>query len=97
VTVSRLETCPQGHTQWIEDFFHVTRGVYKAILIQQKCLYSKEESSSSKESDESISNSEREETLFMAIETKIDEDKGIESTDSEEEKNFETDGEVSGS
>jgi hypothetical protein len=30
VTVSQLETYPQGHTQWIEDFFHITRGVYKA-------------------------------------------------------------------
>jgi len=30
VTTLGLKTYPQGHTKWIEDFFHVTPGVYKA-------------------------------------------------------------------
>jgi hypothetical protein len=38
--------------------------------------------------------SDREETLFMEIETNIDEDKGKEMMDSKEEENVETDGEV---
>jgi hypothetical protein len=49
---------------------------------QKKSFYSKGVSDSSEESNESSSGSDREETLFMEIETKIDEDK--EMMDSEE-------------
>jgi hypothetical protein len=46
------------------------------------------------ESNESDFYSDREETLFMAIKKNIDEYKGIETMDSEEEKNDEINGEV---
>jgi hypothetical protein len=61
---------------------------------QKKSLYSKGVSDSSEESSESSFDSDREETLFMEIETKIDEDKGKEMMDSKEEENVETNGEV---
>ena len=46
VTAPSLETCPQGHTKWIEGFFHVTLGVYKddnifGTVVGDKPFYSR--------------------------------------------------------
>jgi hypothetical protein len=34
-----LETCPQGHTKWIEDFFHDSPSVYKATTRPNKQMH----------------------------------------------------------
>lgn len=65
---------------------------------KKKSLYSKEDSSSFEESDECIFDSDREDILFMAINTKFDsienEYQGKEKMNSKEVEIVETDGEV---
>jgi hypothetical protein len=61
---------------------------------QKKNIYSKGVCDLSEENIESNFYSYKEETLFMEIETKIYEGKGIETMDLEEEENRKIDGEV---
>ena len=73
---------------------------FKNFNKKKKSLYSKEDSTTSEESDECIfdKNSDREEFLFMAIDSKFgaieNEYKGKEKKDSKEEEIVEIDGEV---
>jgi hypothetical protein len=64
------------------------------MKIRRRISTQKEVSDLSEESSENGFYNDREEILFMEIKTNIDEDKGIETMESEEEKNVETEGEV---